>query len=266
MPIAYYPTFLRYHLPEPPTSTSCISGGARSRWGRGRRGRPGSCGCCWRWTCWLPRVWVAAPRVVQALGQFIFNLRGRPMTAFALFLIVSAASYLPMHLAFGDVSWLELGRFPLPIQTSRILLYAAYFFVGVGVGAVSLRVGLLAENGELQSAGGCGSPLWCRSTRRSSFWSMPTTIGWISIRRRWRGKSVTASHSRPSAPRWRSRYRRSSCASPAPAGSCSMRCSLQPTASTSCTTFSLSGCNTSSMTIRGRPSSSSRSCSPAHCR
>ena len=53
-----------------------------------------------------------------------------------------------MHLAFGDVSWLELGRFPLPIQTSRILLYAAYFFVGVGVGAVSLRAGLLAEDGE----------------------------------------------------------------------------------------------------------------------
>jgi surface polysaccharide O-acyltransferase-like enzyme len=42
-----------------------------------------------------------------------------------------------------------LGRFPLPIQTSRILLYTAYFFAGVGVGAVNLRVGLLAENGGL---------------------------------------------------------------------------------------------------------------------
>jgi fucose 4-O-acetylase-like acetyltransferase len=29
MPLAYYPTFLRYHLPAPPTSTSFISGGAR---------------------------------------------------------------------------------------------------------------------------------------------------------------------------------------------------------------------------------------------
>jgi surface polysaccharide O-acyltransferase-like enzyme len=94
-------------------------------------------------------LWVAAPRAVQALGQFIFNLRARPMAAFALFLMVSVASHLPMRLAFGDVSWLELGRFPLPIQTSRILLYAGYFFVGVGVGAVSLRLGLLAENGEL---------------------------------------------------------------------------------------------------------------------
>jgi surface polysaccharide O-acyltransferase-like enzyme len=54
-----------------------------------------------------------------------------------------------MHLAFGDISWLELGRFPLPIQTSRILLYAAYFLVGVGIGAVDLRTGILADNGEL---------------------------------------------------------------------------------------------------------------------
>jgi surface polysaccharide O-acyltransferase-like enzyme len=54
-----------------------------------------------------------------------------------------------MHLAFGDVSWFELSSFPLPIQTSRILLYAGYFLVGIGVGAVSLGAGLLAEDGEL---------------------------------------------------------------------------------------------------------------------
>ena len=71
------------------------------------------------------------------------------MTAFVVFLTVSVATYLPMHLAFGDITWLELGRFPLPIQTSRILLYTGYFFAGVAVGAVNLRVGLLAEEGEL---------------------------------------------------------------------------------------------------------------------
>ena len=54
-----------------------------------------------------------------------------------------------MHLIFGDASWLEPGGFPLPIQTSRILLYTAYFFTGVGVGAAGLRAGLLAETGEL---------------------------------------------------------------------------------------------------------------------
>src|ERR1700704_5009694 len=38
---------------------------------------------------------------------------------------------------------------PLPIQPSRILLYAGYFFTGVGVGTVSLRTGMLAEYGAL---------------------------------------------------------------------------------------------------------------------
>ena len=33
-----------------------------------------------------------------------------------------------MRLLFGEASWLEPGGYPLPIQTSRILLYAGYFF------------------------------------------------------------------------------------------------------------------------------------------
>ena len=54
-----------------------------------------------------------------------------------------------MHLAFGDASWFEPGHYPFPIQTSRILLYSAYFLTGVGIGVVSLRSGILAENGEI---------------------------------------------------------------------------------------------------------------------
>ena len=51
-----------------------------------------------------------------------------------------------MHLAFGDGSWFEPGHYPFPIQTSRILLYPACFFTGVGIGVVALRAGILAEN------------------------------------------------------------------------------------------------------------------------
>ena len=54
-----------------------------------------------------------------------------------------------MHLMFGDTSWLEPGGYPLPIQTSRILLYGGYFLLGVGVGATEIRDGLLAQNSEL---------------------------------------------------------------------------------------------------------------------
>src|SRR6202020_1749473 len=77
------------------------------------------------------------------------SIRSRAMLAFVAFLIFSVLIYLPMRLIYGDSSWLEPGGYPLPIQTSRILLYAGYFFTGVGVGALNLRVGLLAENGEV---------------------------------------------------------------------------------------------------------------------
>jgi surface polysaccharide O-acyltransferase-like enzyme len=149
IPIAYYPSFLRYHLPGT-TDFSFLH-----YWWRTITVGPWPSGPAW--FLWVllaldaiaAAVWATAPHVIAAFGQLIFALRNRPMSAFAAFLIVSIGTYLPMHLAFGDVSWLELGRFPLPIQTSRILLYAAYFFVGVGAGAVDLRTGLPAENGEL---------------------------------------------------------------------------------------------------------------------
>ena len=94
-------------------------------------------------------LWAAAPQVIEALGQLIFALPDRPMTTFVAFLIFSIIVYLPMRLIFGDSSWLEPGHYPLPIQASRILLYAGYFFTGVGVGTVNLRTGMLAEDGAL---------------------------------------------------------------------------------------------------------------------
>ncbi len=94
-------------------------------------------------------LWAAAPQVIEALGQLIFALPDRPMTTFVAFLIFSIIVYLPMRLIFGDSSWLEPGHYPLPIQASRILLYAGYFFTGVGVGTVTLRTGMLAEDGAL---------------------------------------------------------------------------------------------------------------------
>jgi surface polysaccharide O-acyltransferase-like enzyme len=149
MPIAYYPTFLRYHLPGT-TDFNFLH-----FWWHTLTVGPWPSGPAW--FLWVllaldalaAAVWSIAPKVIQAFGQLIFSVRARPMAVFPVFLIASIAAYLPLHLAFGDASWLELGRFPLPIQTSRILLYAGYFFVGVGVGAVKLRTGLLAENGEL---------------------------------------------------------------------------------------------------------------------
>ena len=149
MPIAYYPSFLRYHLPGT-TDFNLLH-----FWWHTITIGPWPSGPAWfLWVllaldAMAAALWAIAPGIIDALGRLVYAARNRPMLAFGVFVIVSIASYLPMHLAFGDISWLEWDRFPLPIQTSRILLYPACFFAGVGVGAVNLRAGLLAENGEL---------------------------------------------------------------------------------------------------------------------
>jgi peptidoglycan/LPS O-acetylase OafA/YrhL len=149
MPIAYYPTFLRYHRPET-TDFNFFH-----FWWHTVTIGPWPSGSAW--FLWVllalgaiaALVWAAAPGVIEALGQLIYAARDRPITAFVAFLIFSIIVYLPMRLIFGDSAWLVPGHYPLPIQTSRILLYAGYFFAGVGFGAVSLRTGMLAENGAL---------------------------------------------------------------------------------------------------------------------
>lgn len=149
MPVAYYPTFLRYHLPGT-TDFNFLH-----FWWHTLTVGPWPSGPAWfLWVLLaldaiVAAIWLVTPRVIGALGQLTFSVRNRPTAAFVAFLIVSVAVYLPMHLIFGDASWLEPGRFPLPIQTSRILLYAGYLFAGIGVGAAGLRAGLLAETGEL---------------------------------------------------------------------------------------------------------------------
>jgi peptidoglycan/LPS O-acetylase OafA/YrhL len=149
VPIAYYPTFLHYHWPGT-TDFNFF----HYAWHVFTVG-PWPSGPAW--FLWVllaldvvaTLVWLVAPRIVQTFGWMIYSARNRPISVFAVFLAISVVAYLPMHLAFGGGSWLDLSHFPLPIQTSRILLYAAYFFTGVGIGSVSLRAGILAENCEL---------------------------------------------------------------------------------------------------------------------
>jgi len=148
-PIAYYASFLRYHLPGT-TDFNFFH-----FWWHMLTIGPWPSGSAW--FLWVllalgaiaALLWAAAPRMIETLGQLIYAWRDRPMAAFVAFLMFSIMVYLPMHLIFGDSSWLEPGHYPFPIQTSRILLYAGYFFTGVGVGAVSLRSGMLAEDGAL---------------------------------------------------------------------------------------------------------------------
>jgi peptidoglycan/LPS O-acetylase OafA/YrhL len=94
-------------------------------------------------------AWVAAPRAIETFGEAVRALRDRPMLAFAAFAVFSIVIYLPFRLYFGDSAWFTAGRYPIVIQTSRILLYAGYFCCGVAVGAAGLQSGLLDQGGAL---------------------------------------------------------------------------------------------------------------------
>ena len=149
MPLAHYPTFLRYHLPGT-TDFNYFK-----FWWHTLTIGPWPSGPAW--FLWVllafdavaALVWSIAPGVFKGLGKAIYALRHRPGLAFTAFLTFSVIIYLPMHLWVGDATWFEPDGFPLPIQTSRIFLYCGYFLVGVGIGAMDLKSGVYAENGEV---------------------------------------------------------------------------------------------------------------------
>jgi surface polysaccharide O-acyltransferase-like enzyme len=94
-------------------------------------------------------VWRAAAEAIGLLARRASALRDHPIVAFAAFLAFSVVIYVPPRIAFGDATWFTPGHYPFPIQESRILLYAGYFFAGVIVGATGLRSALLAGKGEI---------------------------------------------------------------------------------------------------------------------
>ena len=81
------------------------------------------------------------------------SLRGfdRPVHFFLVMVAVTMILYVPSRLYFGVNHWFELG--PFSVQASRILLYAAYFFIGAGIGAANFDRGLLSPGGQLAKSG-----------------------------------------------------------------------------------------------------------------
>ncbi|MGY4429198.1 hypothetical protein ACVWWO_001675 [Bradyrhizobium sp. F1.13.1] len=77
------------------------------------------------------------------------SLRGfdQPAVFWLLLVVVTTIAYVPALLYFGGSKWFELG--PFSVQASRILLYFAYFFIGVSVGAANVDRGILSAGGQL---------------------------------------------------------------------------------------------------------------------
>ncbi len=141
IPLAYYAISLRQH-PE--------IGFAEFWWNMVTKG-PWPSGPIWfLWVllsfdvvaCILYRL---SPHMLDPINRLSLHGRRRPAVFFAVMLAVTAAVYIPGRIHFGAGSWFEFG--PFSVQHGRVLLYATYFFFGIGV--MNMDRGLLSADGRM---------------------------------------------------------------------------------------------------------------------
>ena len=107
------------------------------------------------WFLWVLLVFdVAAAALYQfarrsgeALGRAAGRLSGRPAAFLTVLVAMSALAYVPLALAFTPWTWFQAG--PFAFQMCRPLLYAVWFFAGVGLGAHGIERSLVAPGGWL---------------------------------------------------------------------------------------------------------------------
>jgi peptidoglycan/LPS O-acetylase OafA/YrhL len=88
-----------------------------------------------------------APQAIATLRRWSADAATRFGRYFVALLAISALAYVPLALAFTPWAWSDSGF--LAVQFCRPLLYAVYFFAGVGIGAVGIDRGLLSVDGVL---------------------------------------------------------------------------------------------------------------------
>lgn len=92
-------------------------------------------------------IYWRAPHIVDPINRLSQRGFARPLDFFLVFVGVTILLYVPARLYFGPSHWFAWG--PIAVQASRVLLYAAYFAFGIGVGAASISRGLLSVEGAL---------------------------------------------------------------------------------------------------------------------
>ena len=147
IPIAYYAIELRQH-PDLGFSDFWWKTVTKGPWPSGPL-----------WFVWVLMVFDLIASVLYRISPNLLDpinrlsLRGfaRPADFFILLVAVTAMVYVPLLVYFGPSYWFQLG--PFDVQASRMLLYAAYFYIGAGVGAAHFDRGLLSPNGQLAKSG-----------------------------------------------------------------------------------------------------------------
>jgi peptidoglycan/LPS O-acetylase OafA/YrhL len=88
-----------------------------------------------------------SPHLLDPVNRWSQGSCERPAKFYLFLLAVTALVYIPALIYFGPNRWFEFG--PFSVQASRVLLYAAYFFVGAGVGVAHINQGVLSTSGRL---------------------------------------------------------------------------------------------------------------------
>ena len=88
-----------------------------------------------------------APNAIASLGRWSATAQAHFARYFIALLAVSALAYVPLAVAFTPWAWSDSGF--LTVQFCRPLLYAVYFFAGVGVGTVGIARGVVSVDGIL---------------------------------------------------------------------------------------------------------------------
>jgi Acyltransferase family len=144
IPIAYYAIELRQH---PETSFAAF-------WWKTVTVGPWPSGPLW--FLWVLLAFDLTASLLYRLSSTLLDpinrlsLKGfeRPATFWLFFAVATAIVYVPLVVYYGQNEWFDFFG-PFAVQASRVLLYAAYFFIGAGIGAANFDRGVLSANGQL---------------------------------------------------------------------------------------------------------------------
>jgi acyltransferase-like protein len=86
-----------------------------------------------------------APQLGREMSRFAATFTDRPLAFFVVLVALSALAYVPLAMLFTPWDWASLG--PFPLQLSRPLHYAVYFFAAFSIGSYGIDHGLLRCDG-----------------------------------------------------------------------------------------------------------------------
>ena len=144
IPIAYYALELRQH-PEATFAAFWWKTVTVGPWPSGPL-----------WFLWVLLAFDLTASLLYRLSSTLIDpinrlsLKGfeRPAIFWLFFAVATAIVYVPLVVYYGQNDWFDFFG-PFAVQASRVLLYAAYFFIGAGVGAANFGRGVLSADGQL---------------------------------------------------------------------------------------------------------------------